>query len=190
MNRDMDARGVIDRVECPVLILHRTGDLVTPVEGARETRDLFAAAGADVRLVEVPGADHWTFAGDMDPLVDAIEQFTTGEVSGRTDPRIAPSDAAAAPPRHRTEIATLGRFEVTVDGEPVPPAAWGSRRARTLLKRLVVARGWPVTRDELTELLWPGEVSDRLSARLSVQLSAVRRVLHGGVVADRSTVRP
>ena len=189
MNRDMDARGVIDRVECPVLILHRTGDLVTPVEGARETRDLFAAAGADVRLVEVPGADHWTFAGDMDPLVDAIEQFTTGEVSGRTDPRIAPRDAAAAPPRHRAEIATLGRFEVTVDGEPVPPAAWGSRRARTLLKRLVVARGWPVTRDELTELLWPGEVSDRLSARLSVQLSAVRRVLHGGVVADRSTVR-
>ena len=56
--------------------------------------------------------------------------------------------------------------------------------------RLVVARGWPVTRDELIEVLWPDEVHlDRLGPRLSVQLSTVRRVLGGGIVADRSTVR-
>ena len=45
-------------------------------------------------------------------------------------------------------------------------------------------------RDELIELLWPGEHDRRqLGARLSVQLSAVRRVLHGGVIADRQTVK-
>ncbi|NNE12403.1 MAG: hypothetical protein HKN41_09195 [Ilumatobacter sp.] len=58
-----------------------------------------------------------------------------------------------------------------------------------MLKRLVAARGWPVTRDELFELLWPGDDSDRLGARLSVQLSAVRRILHGAVIADRSSIR-
>lgn len=90
---------------------------------------------------------------------------------------------------HDVEIRTMGRFEVVVDGELVPTSEWGSKRARTLLKRLVVARGWPVTRDELFEVLWPGEASDRLGARLSVQLSAVRRILRGGVIADRSSIR-
>ena len=66
----------------------------------------------------------------------------------------------------------------------------GLEAARTLLKRLVVARGWPVTRDELIDVLWPDDGDlDRLSARLSVQLSAVRRILGGGVIADRSSIR-
>jgi DNA-binding SARP family transcriptional activator len=39
-------------------------------------------------------------------------------------------------------------------------------------------------------VLWPecGGI-DRLGARLSVQLSAVRRILGGGVIADRSSIR-
>ena len=181
MNRELDARDVIARVTCPVLIVHRADDRVFPVEMARETRDAFAAAGADVRMVELPGEDHWTFAGDMDAVADAIEEFVTGRPPERP--------AGARPGSREIAVAVMGRFEVTVDGDPVPAADWGSRRARTLLKRLVLARGWPVTRDELTDLLWPGETSDRLSARLSVQLSAVRRVLRGAVIADRSTVR-
>jgi pimeloyl-ACP methyl ester carboxylesterase/DNA-binding SARP family transcriptional activator len=178
LNIEMDARDALPHVTCPVLILHRTDDLAVPVERARETYDLLVEAGADVRMVELPGVDHFTFARDIDAIADEIERFTTGTVRDR--PAIVP---------HRVEIRTLGEFEVLVDGDPVPTSAWGSKRARTVLKRLVAARGWPVTRDELIELLWPDELSDRLSARLSVQLSAVRRVLHGAVVADRSTVR-
>ena len=178
LNIEMDARDALPHVRCPVLILHRTDDLAVPVERARETHRLLIEAGLDVRLVELPGVDHFTFARDLDAIADEIERFTTGTVRDR-------------PPvvRHRVEIRTLGEFEVLVDGEPVPTSEWGSKRARTLLKRLVAAQGWPVTRDELIELLWPDELSDRLNARLSVQLSAVRRVLHGAVVADRSTVR-
>ena len=55
------------------------------------------------------------------------------------------------------EIITLGRFTVLVDDAEVPVSAWGSRRSRQLCKRLVTARGWPVTRDELIDLLWPDE---------------------------------
>lgn len=178
MNAEMDARDVVGRVDCPVLILHRTGDRVIPVERARDTFQLFDEAGADVRMIELPGIDHFTFAGDVDSMVDEIERFTTGAVRER-QPRRA----------HQVTIRAMGRFEVEVDGELVPTSAWGSKRARTLLKRLVAARGWPVPRDELIEILWPDELSDRLGARLSVQLSAVRRILFGSVNADRSTIR-
>lgn len=93
-------------------------------------------------------------------------------------------------PPASVSIVTMGRFAVEVDGEPLQRGAWGSRRARTLVKRLAVARGWPVRRDELTELLWPGDTDrSRVRARLSVQLSTVRRVLRGAVIADRESVR-
>ena len=50
--------------------------------------------------------------------------------------------------------------------------------------------GWPVTRDHLCDILWPDEGDrQRLGARLSVQLSAVRRVLGGGVIANREAVQ-
>jgi pimeloyl-ACP methyl ester carboxylesterase/DNA-binding SARP family transcriptional activator len=176
----MDARGVLHRIECPVLILHRVGDRIVPIEAARETCGLLRSHGVEVELVEMPGEDHFLYATDLALALGAIERFTTGEVSDRT--------LTWGP--YRTDIVTMGHFDVVVDGTAVPTSAWGSKRARTLLKRLVVARGQSVTRDELIELLWPegGDV-DRLGARLSVQLCAVRRILRGGIIADRSSVR-
>ena len=171
---------VLHRVECPVLILHRVGDRVVPIDTARETHRLLRSHGVEVELVEMPGEDHFLYATDLAFALGAIERFTTGRVSDRT----------LTWKTYRTEIITMGRFDVVVDGTSVPTSEWGSKRARTLLKRLVVARGWPVTRDELIEVLWPeGGDIDRLGARLSVQLCAVRRILRGGVVADRSSIR-
>ena len=90
----------------------------------------------------------------------------------------------------RTRIRTLGGFGVFHDGSEVPLAAWGSRRARTLCKRLAASAGEPVPREQLIELLWPDELDPApLPARLSVQLSTVRRLLGGGVIADRDSVR-
>ena len=177
---EMDARGVLYRVECPVLMLHRVGDRVVHIDAARETYGLLRSHGVEVELVQMPGEDHFLYATDLGFALGAIERFTTGRVSNRT----------LTWTRYRTEIITMGRFDVVVDGTSVPTSAWGSKRARTLLKRLVVARGWPVIRDELIEVLWPeGGDINRLGARLSVQLSAVRRILRGGVIADRSSIR-
>ncbi|WP_420452611.1 alpha/beta fold hydrolase [Ilumatobacter sp.] len=173
---DMDVTDVLDDVEAPVLVLHRTGDVAMPVEWGREV----AERVPDGRFVELEGEDHFGYLGDVESWMGEMERFVTGAAPRQT-----------SPPRTGTGVyvRTLGRFSVEVDGEEVPTSAWGSRRARTLLKRLVVARGWPVTRDELTDLLWPDDPEpDRLGARLSVVLSAVRRVLGGGVVADRSTI--
>lgn len=178
LNAEMDAREALPMIQCPVLIVHRRGDRMVPVEFAHEAHQLLERAGVDVQLAILDGDAHYSFADDVDANVDVIERFVTGTVAPRPHTRTS-----------SVEIQTLGAFEVRVDGQPVPTSAWGSRRARTLLQRLCAARGWPVTRDELIELLWPDDASPRLGARLSVQLSAVRRVLDGGVIADRSTVR-
>ncbi len=175
---EMDSREALPLIRCPVLILHRRDDRVVPVDYAHETHRLLEHAGVDVQLALLDGDAHYSFADDVDANIDEIERFITGRVSPRSAQRAS-----------AVEIKTLGAFDVRIDGVSVATSDWGSRRARTLLQRLCAARGWPVPRDELIELLWPGDTSPRLSARLSVQLSAVRRVLNGGVIADRSTVR-
>ncbi|MDW5330233.1 BTAD domain-containing putative transcriptional regulator [Plantactinospora sp. KLBMP9567] len=93
-------------------------------------------------------------------------------------------------------VRTLGRFEVRVDGRPVPTSAWQSRKARDLLRILAARQGRPVSREQLGELLWPGEPPERLGHRLSVLLSLLRGVLdpdrHGPVdryvVAERASL--
>lgn len=177
MMLDTDVSEVLPQVRCPVLLLHRADDRIVDVARSHEA----AALLPDARVVEVPGEDHFGFAGDVDAWMDELERWVRGSVDT--------TRARAARPR-RVRIVTLGRFAVEVDGEEVPVADWGSRHARTIVKRLAVARGWPVTREELFELLWPGETERRkVGARLSVQLSTVRRVLGGGVIADREAVR-
>ena len=173
---DMDVSDVVPTLEAPMLVLHRIGDRSISIESGRE----LAALARHPTMVELEGDDHYAFLGDVEAWMTEVERWVTGSVGER---RVEPSRSRGV------RVETLGRFAVVVDGAEVETADWGSRRARVLLKRLVVAEGWPVTRDELFDLLWPNEVDrSRLGARLSVQLSAVRRVLGGGVVADRDTV--
>ena len=178
MLHEIDVRPLLSDVDVPVLVLHATGDPIMPVERARE----MAAAIPGARFVEWAGVDHFPQFGETDVWHRALEEFLTGLPAATTVPATRHPD---------TQIRTFGGFAVTRDGVEVPIAAWGSRRARQLCKRLAAAAGAAVTRDELFELLWPGDRADRgtLGARLSVQLAAVRRVLGGGVIADRTCVR-
>jgi DNA-binding SARP family transcriptional activator len=74
-------------------------------------------------------------------------------------------------------VEALGRFRVLREGAPLPRSAWRSRKARDLLKMLVVRHGHPVSRDALIEALWPEEDPARCANRLSVALSTLRAVL-------------
>ena len=173
----LDVRDVLTDVRVPTLVIHRTDDRAIPVERGRSL-----AAGIDgAEYIEIPGEDHFGFAGDMESWMGPLEKFVTGSVTVHQ-----PHEPMVVKPR----IRTLGRFAVEVAGREVPAWVWVSRRARQLCKRLVAQRGWPITRDQLIDMLWPDEVDmTTLSARLSVQLSKVRRVLGGGVIADRQSVR-
>jgi pimeloyl-ACP methyl ester carboxylesterase len=87
----VDIRDVLARIEAPTLVLHRTGDRVWPVEGARVIADRVRGA----RLVELAGEDHLPFAGDLDAVVDEIELFLVG--------RLAPPRARGAWPAGLTD---------------------------------------------------------------------------------------
>ena len=171
----IDVRPLLGAVVAPTLLLHRRHDGVVPVELARETVALLP----DARLVELAGHDHFAHVGDVDEWVDHYERFVAGAVAPRRETS-----------GHDVRIDTMGGFRVTVGGRPVATNAWGSRQARLVCRRLAVALDRPVPRDELTDLLWPDELDPaKRSARLSVVLSNIRRVLGGGILADRDAVR-
>ena len=100
-------------------------------------------------------------------------------------------DDARTSGQPRVRLRLLGGLAVEIDGAAVPQEAWGSRKARLLLAYLVSREGRPVTRDEVADALWPeGELS-RLGARLSVELSKLRKALgpaRDAVVADRGSL--
>ncbi|HEY2552456.1 MAG TPA: BTAD domain-containing putative transcriptional regulator [Streptosporangiaceae bacterium] len=85
--------------------------------------------------------------------------------------------ASASRNAREMAVVALGRFAVLHAGEPVPLAAWQSRKARDLLKLLVARRGRPLTREAAAEVMWPDVEPDALSNRLSVALSTIRKVL-------------
>ena len=172
----IDVRPLLGSITAPTLLLHRRDDGIIPIERAHDTLALLPHA----QLVEVDGVDHFAHIGDIDSWLDHYELFVSGSV--------APS--RSRPSGRDVHIVTMGGFRVSVDGEPVPSSAWGSRQARLVCKRLAVAVDRPVPRDELADLLWPDELDPaKRSARLSVVLSNIRRVLGGGLLADRDAVQ-
>src|SRR4051812_10260076 len=88
------------------------------------------------------------------------------------------------------QVRLLGRFEVLVDGRPVPADAWAQRRAADLVKLLALAPGHRMPRDEVLEMLWPQLGADAAASNLHKAASYARRalgdrgavVLRGGVV--------
>jgi pimeloyl-ACP methyl ester carboxylesterase len=75
MNREIDVREVLPLVRVPTLILHRAGERVIDVGNARYLASRIPGA----RLVELPGVDHMMWVGDIEPLVQEVEEFLTGE---------------------------------------------------------------------------------------------------------------
>lgn len=73
-------------------------------------------------------------------------------------------------------IATLGGFAVSRCGATIPADRWQSRKARDVVKILAARRGCPVPREQLADLLWPGDPWERTANRLCVALSTARAV--------------
>lgn len=75
MCQDIDIRHVLPSVRVPSLIIHRTNDQAVPVEGSR----LIAAHIPGAKLLELPTSDHWWFNEDADAILQAVQEFITGE---------------------------------------------------------------------------------------------------------------
>ncbi len=73
MNSKADVRELLGAVQCPTLVLHRTGDLDSRIEEGRYLAERIPGA----RFVELSGEDHVPFV-DPDQILDEVEEFLTG----------------------------------------------------------------------------------------------------------------
>jgi pimeloyl-ACP methyl ester carboxylesterase/class 3 adenylate cyclase len=74
MNTEIDIRHILPSIRVPTLVIHRTADPLCPVEGGR----FIASHIPGASYVELQGIDHLPFVGDVDALVDPIQEFLTG----------------------------------------------------------------------------------------------------------------
>ena len=100
MNMRMDVRDVLPLIVQPTLILHRTGDTWIDIGHARYLAEHIPAA----RYVELPGAEHRPWLGDVDAIADEVEVFVTGR---KSRPRRRSSIGAEALSRREREVALL-----------------------------------------------------------------------------------
>ena len=69
--RDADVRELLPRVAVPTLVLHRRGDQAVRIAAGRDIASRISGA----KFVELDGDDHWFFAGDQQPVLEAIKAF-------------------------------------------------------------------------------------------------------------------
>lgn len=113
--REIDIRPVLDSIQCPTLVIHRTGDRLVPIAYGRELAERIPGA----RMVEFEGDDHCMQWGDFEPTVAEIEQFLTGH----------------PPAAERTERVLATVLFTDIVDSTASVAAVGDARWRQLLDR-------------------------------------------------------
>ncbi len=68
-----DVRQDLGKVSAPTLVVHRRGNRFVPISHARYAAERINGA----RLIEVAGIDHLGVVGDVDALLDPVEEFIT-----------------------------------------------------------------------------------------------------------------
>ena len=74
MNSQIDVRDVLPTIRVPTLVMHRRDDRDAHVEEGRWIASRIPGA----KYVELPGDDHLIWAGDVDEVVEEVEEFLTG----------------------------------------------------------------------------------------------------------------
>jgi class 3 adenylate cyclase/pimeloyl-ACP methyl ester carboxylesterase len=104
-----DVRDRLTAISVPTLVLHRSEDLFVPIAQGRYVAEHIAGA----RFVELGGADHMPISGDVDGLVDEIEDFLTGHRSGHLE-------------RVLTTVLFTDIVESTVRAASIGDQTWGA----------------------------------------------------------------
>ncbi|MBD0329870.1 MAG: adenylate/guanylate cyclase domain-containing protein [Thermoleophilia bacterium] len=112
MNSQIDVRDVLPTIRIPTLVLHRSADRDVDIEEGR----WIAAQIPGARFVELPGDEHLIWAGDVDGVVDEVEEFLTG-----------------VRPVHESDRVLATLLFADIVGSTERAAALGDRRWRDLL---------------------------------------------------------
>jgi DNA-binding SARP family transcriptional activator len=78
---------------------------------------------------------------------------------------------------HPLRVFMLGRFEVEQGTRLIESEQWRSGKARNLFKILLNRRSYQISRQEVTELLWPELDMDRAANNLNQAVYSLRRTL-------------
>ncbi len=108
----------------------------------------------------------------------ALPALTVSEEAGESQEhsrKLSPADAGPAQPW--LSVRCLGTFELYQQGRLVTPSMFSRRGALTLLKILLIREGRPISRDALTELLWPESDPQAAANRLYVLVHALRQIV-------------
>ncbi len=83
-NSHIDVTADLPNVGAPTLLLYRIDDHDVNIEEGR----YIASKVPDAKLIELPGADHFFWAGDPEPMLQEIEEFVTGQRGSAEPDRI------------------------------------------------------------------------------------------------------
>ncbi|MDQ3870537.1 MAG: adenylate/guanylate cyclase domain-containing protein [Chloroflexota bacterium] len=79
-----DISAILPSIRVPTLVLHRSGDALVPIDLGRD----LASRIPDARFVELPGIDPYGWASNVEPVLDALEEFLTGSLGAREPDRV------------------------------------------------------------------------------------------------------
>ncbi|GAA2151756.1 hypothetical protein GCM10009844_34370 [Nocardioides koreensis] len=90
----------------------------------------------------------------------------------------------------RVQVRLLGRFEVVVDGRPVPARSWRRQSASRLVKLLALQPSCRLHREQVIDALWPDVPPDTGATRLHTAAHYARAALGEtrSVVVSQGTV--
>ncbi len=71
---ELDVRDVLPAIKVPTLVVHRQDNPIVTVDQGRYVADHIEGT----KFVAVPGADYGLAVGDIDVLIDEVEEFLTG----------------------------------------------------------------------------------------------------------------
>jgi class 3 adenylate cyclase len=145
-----DVREHLAAVTCPTLVISRTDTSVDLVEHGRYLSEAISGA----RFVTFPGADMLPWSGDLESIVEEIEEFLTGTRSGTRTERV---------------VATV--LIIDIVDSTIRAAAMGDRRWRNVLDEFDVNVGRLLARYEGTLVKNTGDGS---LARFAGPTQAVR----------------
>jgi pimeloyl-ACP methyl ester carboxylesterase/DNA-binding CsgD family transcriptional regulator len=84
MNAQIDVRDFLKSIKAPTLVVHRRDDVWAKFAGGRSLAEKIPGA----RLVALAGRDHLIWTGEIDRVVDEIEEFVTGARPGASQHRV------------------------------------------------------------------------------------------------------
>jgi DNA-binding SARP family transcriptional activator len=151
-------------------VYHALGRGDLSEQHAAMAREVFGRYAAQP-LIEALDADLRRSAAALAPQRTADEKVEADLTPGPSPDRPGEGREAAL------AFRLLGRFELRRSGQTLTPADWGSRKARTLCKYLLLHADQPVPREVLMELCWPDQRVSQAERNLNTALHTLRQVL-------------